>query len=426
MSSDDEIESIISEEDAAVYNYASDEEYDPTAADREQDPPTPPKPKPVPAPAPAPAASLLAGRGAVSQVGVSKVPPAPTAVKAAPTNKSNVSTISADYSTTFDDDYEDEYEEEGSANYSADFDFEDAEGSPIGKRTGSPRDSRSKQSNPQANQAAAGKPPAGAGREAQLPTAPVAGQSIQLPSLSTQSLQAELAIDEISKEVIRLRNKQKALLKERQAMAKEKKLRAEQRRQQYLNTLNEHNKQLQQAEAETETLKSEQQLLQSQFNRVSSNRDTLEQQLLVEQQTNKELLQSIQELRAVIASRNNEVAALKTEVQHIKDLRTADTRELQSQVTRAELMVSVLQRSTEANEERLRRERDQLPEYHQHVLDEELRRINLLEVSIQERDGICKAEESRRMAAIDKMRSDVLAETERARSNLYAEIAVLR
>jgi hypothetical protein len=35
MSSDDEIESIISEEDAAVYNYASDEEYDPTAADRE-------------------------------------------------------------------------------------------------------------------------------------------------------------------------------------------------------------------------------------------------------------------------------------------------------------------------------------------------------------------------------------------------------
>jgi hypothetical protein len=422
MSSDDEIESIISEEDAAVYNYASDEEYDPTAADREQDPPPPPKPKPVPAPAPVPAASLLAGRGAVSQVGVSKFPPAPTAVKAAPTNKSNVSTISADYSATFDDDYEDEYEEEGSANYSADFDFEDAEGSPIGKRTGSPRDSRSKQSNPLAVHAAAGKP----AKEAQLPVAPVAGPSVQLPSLSTQSLQAELAIDEISKEVIRLRNKQKALLKERQAMAKEKKLRAEQRRQQYLNTLNEHNKQLQQAEAETETLKSEQQLLQSQFNRVSSNRDTLEQQLLVEQQTNKELLQSIQELRAVIATRNNEVAALKTEVQHIKDLRTADTRELQSQVARAELMVSVLQRSTEANEERLRRERDQLPEYHQHVLDEELRRINLLEVSILERDGICKAEESRRMAAIDKMRSDVLTETERARSNLYAEIAVLR
>ena len=54
-----------------------------------------------------------------------------------------------------------------------------------------------------------------------------------LPSLQAQSIQAELALDDISREVIRLRNQQRAVLKERRVVAKEKKQRADERRQQY-------------------------------------------------------------------------------------------------------------------------------------------------------------------------------------------------
>ena len=54
-----------------------------------------------------------------------------------------------------------------------------------------------------------------------------------LPSLQAQSIQAELALDDISREVVRLRNQQRAMLKERRGAAREKKQRADSRRQQY-------------------------------------------------------------------------------------------------------------------------------------------------------------------------------------------------
>jgi hypothetical protein len=63
-----------------------------------------------------------------------------------------------------------------------------------------------------------------------------------LPSIDIHSLQAEIALEKIGKEVIRLRNQQRILLHERRLVAKEKKIRADTRRAKYEYEFNEMRK----------------------------------------------------------------------------------------------------------------------------------------------------------------------------------------
>jgi hypothetical protein len=67
---------------------------------------------------------------------------------------------------------------------------------------------------------------------------------IKLPSIDIHSLQAEIALEEIGKEVIRLRNQQRILLHERRLIAKEKKIRADTRRAKYEYEFNEMRKKI--------------------------------------------------------------------------------------------------------------------------------------------------------------------------------------
>jgi hypothetical protein len=74
----------------------------------------------------------------------------------------------------------------------------------------------------------------------------------------------------------------------------------------------------------------------------------------------------------------------------------------------------------------VRKERDRLPAYHQSLLDEQLARLRHHEAALVERDGVCRADEARKLAAVDKMRADAQRDLELTRSNLYAEISLLR
>jgi hypothetical protein len=69
--------------------------------------------------------------------------------------------------------------------------------------------------------------------------APTSLLARHLPTMELQSLQAEMSLQHLSEEVIQLRNKQRALLKERWNQVKEKKARAGERRNKYHTELNE-------------------------------------------------------------------------------------------------------------------------------------------------------------------------------------------
>ena len=57
------------------------------------------------------------------------------------------------------------------------------------------------------------------------------------------------------------------------------------------------------------------------------------------------------------------------------------------------------------------RERDRLPDYHQQLLDEALQRVGARESLVMEREGLLRAEEARRIAAVDQLRKEVCKET---------------
>jgi hypothetical protein len=332
--SDSDVDSIISEEEAAGYGTdGSDEMYDPNAADNEPSPEKHKAQKPVPAPSVLPSVVVTAyGKPATAYVvPTSKVISAGVGAK----SQNQSFSYSVDYSQTFDDDFEKGTEEE-SNNYSNDFDFEGEEEEVLATPNLKSKADRSAKKRPDTDDEKL-RPKLG----------------VQLPSLGIQSLQAELAIDEIGREVVRLRNKQKALLRERQSMAKEKKLRAEQRRQQYLHQMNDFETKLAAAAAETESLNGRLQLSISQHQSCQATITLLEQSLSEEQRTVRILKENIGELNTMLKDRDVDINRLKENTEKMSTMRKREVEEMNLRLQRAELVASVVQRSMETAEERL-------------------------------------------------------------------------
>lgn len=182
--------------------------------------------------------------------------------------------------------------------------------------------------------------------------------AVTLPPTSMQALQAEVALDELSKEVVRLRNEQKNALKERRAQAKIKKERANLRRVEY--------------QAELSTQRDTATRLQQENTRLTLQlRDTTlqltgmcEEKQLVDQL----LLKSEVRLSETVSRLDEQTragAALEATLQQVREGWRADKDKLQEENTRANLFISVLQKNAELNEERLAKDRERLPEYHQ-------------------------------------------------------------
>jgi hypothetical protein len=173
-----------------------------------------------------------------------------------------------------------------------------------------------------------------------------------MPSIQLPTVQAELALDEISKEVLRLRNQQRTMLKERKQNAKSSKQRAEDRRLQY----NEEMKNLKKiAQESTLTVTNMQEKI-----------DGLEKQILSEQNTKQYLKETITSLTSninVLEEKNensqqeiqdfkSEIITIKKEWKSSEKEWLGDKRNLENSCQRAELLVSVMQKSTEENEAR--------------------------------------------------------------------------
>ena len=75
---------------------------------------------------------------------------------------------------------------------------------------------------------------------------------------------------------------------------------------------------------------------------------------------------------------------------------------------------------------RIRHERDNLPAHHLKVLAEHTDRLRLQEIALQQRDGLLRAEEGRKLASLADLRSETLADVERTRARLESEMAILR
>jgi hypothetical protein len=175
---------------------------------------------------------------------------------------------------------------------------------------------------------------------------------LNFPSLAAQSLEAESAMEKLSKEIVYLRNQQRLALKDRREEARNKKLRAEERRKQ-------HNKQLEDATLQVTTLQIEKKNLEEKVGIIETT-------LMGAEEARALLTSALDANKVVLESQKQELQASQEQVTRGEELlaqkeavwakeRAELVEKLEAQRTRlvsAELHVSLMAKSNEAAEER--------------------------------------------------------------------------
>ena len=235
-----------------------------------------------------------------------------------------------------------------------------------------------------------------------------------LPSPGILSLQAEALMDELSKEVVRLRNEQRLVLKQRRAQAKLKKERADARRAEHIRQLNQQKELTLGLELERETL------------RAALREASLRCSCLEEEKGSAERAMGVMESQ--LEGKSAELQKLRTEVDSLsstllseRNKWSGERKRLSDELTRLRLTTEVVQATAALNEERLRKDRENLPEYFRKRLEDETKVLKEKERLLDERLATLKVEEERRIQMIENLRREVVKELDQGRARLEVE-----
>jgi hypothetical protein len=287
---------------------------------------------------------------------VKSIPKSRARISPTKSNSNNISSDDADdYSLSFDDD------SENNTVYSEEFDDISAMSM---SRSSPMKQTRQVARGAPKQQSVSFQPPETATQQQQQP--PDAAPT--LPSLAVQSLEAERAMEKLSKEIVYLRNQQRIALKDRRVEARNKKLRAEERRRKHQQDL----------------LTAHQQVaaLQLENKRLGEQVAVLEVSLLGAEESKALASGALQSTKAVLVEQQQRAEQLEERVVGTAELlkqreaewagREADLaakgEALRTSLVTAELHVSVMAKSNEAAEERyVQCSRDKLVQVHQLV-----------------------------------------------------------
>lgn len=179
---------------------------------------------------------------------------------------------------------------------------------------------------------------------------PLQHEELRLPGLNTASFQAEIALEEISKEVVRLRNQQRNLLQERRQIAREKKLRAESRRAQYDLELRDLKQKLKLSEETNESLTSQIGSIQKNLEITVFNRDTVQTDLDIKEKESDEIKEKVVELQVKLKKYVEDLHKEKSESRAKEDKWIEERSAFKAEILRNNLLSAVVQQSLEANE----------------------------------------------------------------------------
>lgn len=243
-------------------------------------------------------------------------------------------------------------------------------------------------------------------------------------SLQTQSIQAEIALDEIGKEVLKLRNQQRVMLRERREVAKEKKQRAEERRLKYAEELKRYSIRVNDAEAEVSLLKDRITYLTKQNDFIEASKSELTATInklneIIVASTNK-----MKDMDNIIEEYKSENSSLKLEYNIKENEWNQEKMSLKDTIHTNELSLGALNKAMEANELRLAKERENLPEFHKKLVDEQLSRIQQFEAQLLEKEGAMRAEETRKLLQNEQMRKSLMEEFLLLRKRCEEELIV--
>ena len=176
--------------------------------------------------------------------------------------------------------------------------------------------------------------------------------TLRFPGVNLVSLHAEIALEEISKEVVRLRNQQRNLLQERRQIAREKKSRADSRRTQYQIEIRDMRQKLIKSEDGYQSQARQILQIQDSLESVISSKKNIVLDLEMKEEELRDVKERVLELQEKLVK---SIASLTTEKceSRAKEVNWISEREnFRAAVLRANMLAAVVQQSVEANEKR--------------------------------------------------------------------------
>lgn len=233
-------------------------------------------------------------------------------------------------------------------------------------------------------------------------------------------------LDEISREVVRLRNQQRLVLQERRLVAKDKKARADQRRAEYAAELRRHGQAAAVAEAESREAQERAREAEKRLAAVDKSR-------LLLAETNRTYEGELAALQGRLANATAEADGTRRQLAELHASHEAAQREwlqeraaLGVEAKKGEMLLEVVRRGMEQSEARVQEERMALPAHQQRVYEEQLERVARIEASLRDKEHALAAEEARRLASLEQLKKDSLDQLSRHRLRTEADLAAER
>jgi hypothetical protein len=252
------------------------------------------------------------------------------------------------------------------------------------------------------------------------------GGKVKMPSTAGATLQAEVVLDEISKEVVRLRNQQRMVLRERRVVAQEKKSRADRRRKEYEETLKRHAQSALAAKRAQEHAEGKSAELETQIKHLHDNKEVVRNAVVLLEKEVEGLKGSIKELTVSLGRAHNQRDDAEKTLQAEKREWLAEKAALEVEVKRHAMMEDSIQERIRSNEARLEEERQKLPEAQEKTLKEREARLDAMEKDVADRESALKITEDLKLTQIEQHRKETMSELNRFRARVESDLAAER
>lgn len=252
------------------------------------------------------------------------------------------------------------------------------------------------------------------------------GVQLNMPTTAGTTLQAEVVLDEISREVVRLRNQQRMVLKERRQVVADKKDRADRRRKEYEETLARHRKEVADAKQAQEAAEDKSKALENQIKHLQENKDAIRSGVVVLEKEVEHLKGSITELTASLSRAHHQRDEAERTLQQEKKSWLSEKARLEVEISKNAMMEESIRDRIQSNEARLEEERKKLPAHQERTLKEREKRLEDLERELSDREAALRITEDLKMTQLEQHRKDTMSELSRFRSRVESDLAAER
>lgn len=250
--------------------------------------------------------------------------------------------------------------------------------------------------------------------------------SMQMPSTGTSTLQAEVVLDEISKEVVRLRNQQRLVIQERRQVVSEKRSRAERRRKEYEDTLAANELKVKDAKRAQVAAENKAKELESHMKHLHDDKAVVRLAVQVLEDEVESMRGSVNELTESLKKAHHSRDEAERELKKEKKLWLEEKARLEVEIKKQKMIEGSVQQRIEANEARLEAERAKLPIHQERTLKEREKKLADMERDLVDRESALRVSEDAKLAAIEQQRKDLMSDMNRFRHRVESDLAAER